>query len=303
MGFPVEIETNSAEVMAAASGAWKRYPKLSEGTPVRLRVMVSDAGTETPPFDSSTIAFNGEWMLVGSDSRSTQNFAKGNLAQGWCNVNLTADQAADPDHLRYHVLEPLAYLLLAPRHYAFVHASCVALNGRALVLCGAAGVGKTCLAFACARRGWTFLSGDATHLLHRSAECTVAGRPYSIRFRESAAELFRELKALPAALRPNQKLSIEADTDKLNVLTALRARASHIVFLERLATGSARIEPVSPEEAIHLLDEAVFFGDEKIREDQRATLRHFASLRCVRLKYADLHDAEAALRGLVPDSA
>ena len=302
MGFPLEIETNSPDVLAAAKGVWARYPRLSEGAPVRLRVTVAAAGMETiPPFDSSRLVFDGEWMTVGKQSGAGYNQSRGNLAQGWCDVGIVADGALDTDCIRYHILEPLAYLLLAPRHYAFVHAACVALNGRAMVLCGDAGAGKTCLSFACVRKGWTFLSGDATHLLHRSAEFSVAGRPYTIRFRESARDLFPELKAWPVAPRPNQKLSIEADTAKLNVLTALRARASHIVFLQRLAQGAARIDPVSVDETLRRLDESVFFGDESIRANQRITLRHFASLPSVRLTYSDLHDGEAALRGLIPD--
>ena len=243
--------------------------------------------------------------------RDTGNRAKGNLAQGWGEIHLTGDTASDFDYVNYHFLKPLAYLLLAPPHFAFVHAACIARNGRAIVLCGDATAGKTCLAFACARKGWTFLSGDATHLLHYSSlhqpglhqpgEFSVAGRPFSIRFRESARELFPELNAQPAKVRPNLKPSIEVDTRKLNLSTALRARVDHFVFLDRRPDGPARMETISGDETKRRLDETVFFGDETIRLNQRATLHSFASLPSVRLTYSDLHDAEAKLRGLLPD--
>jgi len=63
MGFPVEIETNSPDVLAAARTEWDRYPKLSEGEPVRLRVTVSADAAEvshSPP----NVAFDAAWMYV-----------------------------------------------------------------------------------------------------------------------------------------------------------------------------------------------------------------------------------------------
>jgi hypothetical protein len=293
MGFPVEIETNAPEIVMAAAQAWSQYPCLSTGEPVRMRIVISedrDAESEIP-----RVEFNGESVSI---FQSRLNCAQANLATGTAEIRLTRNIAADPYYVNYHFLKPLTYLLLAPPHFAFAHASCVALNGRAVVLCGGAFAGKTCLAFACARRGWTFLSGDATHLLHDSAEFSVAGRPFSIRFRETAKALFPELRDWPAVVRPNGKASVEIETDRLELRTALRAAAAHFVFLERRAGGGARVLPVPRDETVRRLDEAVFFGDSAIREKQRATVAHFAALPAVRLEYSSLDHAEAALRGL-----
>ncbi|HVW07369.1 MAG TPA: hypothetical protein VHC90_02245 [Bryobacteraceae bacterium] len=293
MGFPVAIETDAPEVVAAAESAWSRYAHVSAGEPVLIRVMVSnrrDTGGETP-----RVQFDEGRMSI---TRSSTNYAHANLANGTAEIHLTRDVASDAVYVNYHFLKPLTYLLLAPRHFAFVHASCTALNGHAMILCGGAFAGKTCLAYACARRGWTFLSGDATHLLHDSADFSVVGRPFSIRFRESATALFPELAAFRAIGRPNGKMSIEVETDRLELRTAPSAPASHIVFLERSAAGRARIAPIAADDVLRHLDEAVFFGDAAIRKRQRATLGHFASLPAVRLGYSTPEGAEAALREL-----
>ena len=307
MGFPMEVETNSEAILRAARVAWDRYPRLAEAAPVRLRITVSAGQKQSPPtLAQSRVVFDREWMSIDQPDCANHpctNHARANLDEGWGTVDLDAESAADSAYVNYHFLEPLAYLLLAPRHYAFAHASCIARNGRALVLCGEAEAGKTCLAYSCARNGWTFLSGDATHFLHTGNEFSVAGRPFSIRFRESARDLLPELRAWPAALRPNQKMSIEVDTRKLNVLTAMRARASHLVFLKRCASGVARLEPISREHAERRLCNAVFFGEDTIREGQRATLSRFASLASMRLVYSDLPNAEATLRTLLPEGA
>ncbi len=306
MGFPVEIETNSEPVLAAASSLWARYPQLADARPVRLKIAVSGSARATPPpATPSRVVFNADRMSIDHDTAGVAqaNYATADLNIGSGEVFLTPDRAADSEYVNYHFLEPIICLLLAPRHYAFAHASCIARNGRALVLCGDTKVGKTCLAYACARKGWTFLSGDATHFLHRDEEFSVAGRPFSIRFRESARELFPELGAWPASLRPNGRMSIEADSERLNVSTAFRGRASHLVFLERQPGTVARLEPMSPEDAIQRLEESVFFGGEDVREGQRATLRRFARLPSIRLVYSDSREAEPALRSLIPDVA
>jgi len=299
MGFGVEVETNSPDVMVAARTDWERYPRLSEGAPIKLRITVSAESAEVPEAPPN-VTFDTAWMYV---DHGPCNRAVACLTEGWGEVGLSRDRALDANYVRYHFLKPLAYILLAPRYFAFAHASCVALNGRAIVLCGEANAGKTCLAFACARRGWTYLSGDATHFLHDSCEFLLAGRPFSIRLRESARDLFPELEAYPAALRPNQRLSIEVDTGKLNLATAMRARTSHLVFLERRPARAAIVERISIDEALRRLDESVFFGNDEIRRNQRATLRHFASLPSVLLRYSDLNEAESALRALLVDGA
>jgi hypothetical protein len=110
--------------------------------------------------------------------------------------------------------------------------------------------------------------------------------------------LFPELGAWPAAVRPNGKACIEVETERLGLLTALRAPASHIVFLERRTTGDARITRITADEATRRLDESVFFGDAIVRRNQRSTLAHFASRSTVRLAYSSLEGAEVALREL-----
>jgi hypothetical protein len=293
MGFPVNIETDAREILVAAGQAWSRYSCVSKREPVRISAALSgkrETGGQTP-----RVEFEGAWMSI---VQCSANCARGDLSSGTAEIRVTPDVASDIAYFNYHFLKPMTYLLLAPRHFAFVHASCVARNGRAVMLCGDASAGKTCLAFACARRGWTFLSGDATHLLHDSPDFSVVGRPFSIRFRESAKALFPELAAWPAAMRPNGKASIEVDTDRLGVQTALQAPASHIVFLERNAANIAQISSMTADEALHRLDHAVFFGDDAVRQRQRATLAHFASLPVMRLTYSTLDGAEAALREL-----
>jgi hypothetical protein len=295
MGFALELATNSSDVLRSAKGIWGRFPRTCSENAVTLRVAVG--GKPTRPLSPSPP--RGREHLV-SIVHSSENFAVADLSRGFGFAWLTADVAADPAYSRYHFLEPLAYLMLDALYFAPVHASCVALDGSAVVLCGASGAGKTSLAYACARRGWTYLSDDATHLLRHRSDSTLAGRPHWIRFRESARLLFPELGAYAPVRRPNGKLDIEVETESLGLAIAYERQAGHIVFLNRRASaGPPRLCAFPRAEARRILEQVVCYGDARTRAGQKHALRRFLALPSCELTYSDPASAEAALRSLV----
>jgi hypothetical protein len=191
-------------------------------------------------------------------------------------------------------------MMVSARHFAQVHGACVSLWGRGVVLCGESGAGKTCLAYACARAGWQLVSGDAIQIVRSSQGGEIIGRPYSLRFRESARLLFRELHNLPVSHSPNGKLDIEARPSDLGVDSALETRASHVVFLNRVS-GVSRpfFEDVPYEDAFAYLVQVVFYGDESLRAAQKKSLAELLARPVLRLTYKDFDSAEPALRSLV----
>lgn len=304
MGYALDLETNSEDVRRAAGWIWGKFPQASHredssANPPTMRVIVAGKNATAPPVPSMP---RGQNHLV-SFIHGAENFAVCDLGRGFTWACLTQDVARDAAYLRYHFLEPAGYLMIDARHFRALHASCVALDGRAVVLCGDAGAGKTSLAYGCARRGWTYLSDDATHIVRESPDRIVAGRPYRIRFRESARRLFPELQAFTPELRPNGKLDIEVDTGALGIAVALECRASHIVFLNREpGPARARTCPFPRAEAEARLADPICYGDERIRAAQQRTLQHFLQLPTCELNYSGIDDAESVLRALVRDA-
>jgi hypothetical protein len=295
MGYAVEICSNSADVLAAAAKLWNRYPALSDAEPIRIRVI---AGTTQSSASRDPKPPRGEGHLF-SITHGVDDFALADLSAGFAFASLSQYTVSNPSYFCYHFLEPLVYAMLAAQHFVLLHASCISRNQSAVVLCGDSGAGKTCLAYACAKRGWEFVSGDAVHVVRGSADRMLIGRPYEIRFRESARALFPELKFLRPGFRANGKIDLEIDTSELDIPTALQSFARHIVFIEQ--ASETRMEKFPLESAMWKLEETICYGDEQTRLQQWDTLRHFAGMPIWRLCYSDLDKAEHTLKRLLDE--
>ncbi len=305
MGVPVDIETNSAAVLRVAEQIWGGYPCLARTTAltgvagssgVKFRIAVSDRDAIIAPFPSMPV---GQGHLV-TMVQGASNFAVCDLSTSFGFARLTRDVAGDSSWFRYHFLEPAVYVMISARYLSPLHAACVELNGRALVFCGNSGAGKTTLAYACATKGWKYLSDDATHIVRGRPDHAVAGRPLSIRFRETARNLFPELKAWTPERRPNGKLDLEIGTGDLGLATAFESKACGVVFLNRQNPGARpRIDPFPAADALEEFSKAICFGDDAMRAEQTETFRRFAELPIVELTYGNPDSAERALRALV----
>src|SRR2546427_585441 len=93
MGFPVQIATNSLEVLATVADIWSRYPKRSSQPALRLRVAV-DSQSTTPASNSPVLRGMEHLFSIVHDS---QNASMADLAAGfgfaWLNHDRVSDRA------------------------------------------------------------------------------------------------------------------------------------------------------------------------------------------------------------------
>jgi hypothetical protein len=285
-GFPLQIATNSPNVMEAATESWALVRQEFDTAPMEFRVVVEPEGEL-----AAEPVFRKQLHLLSLVS-DAHNFATGDSRTLSASFHLAEATAADRDWMRWFYLEAMAYLLLTQRYVVSVHAACVAYDGAGILICGKSGSGKSTLSFACARAGFTYVSDDSTWFLTGSEDRAAIGKPHQLRFRHDVARHFPELGGYIASAHPNGKLSIEVPTSIFPaVRTATRCPIRCLVFLDREGGGTARFEPMRYEDVIEsLLADMPSYGAE-VNAAQEKTIYSLAALPSWQLTYRSLEDA------------
>ena len=230
------------------------------------------------------------------------NFAICDLEKGFC-VRL-----ASPGHGAQSrcscagtTWTPWCTLMLWQTHLTSIHAGCVARNGHAVLLCGESGAGKSCLSYACARRGWELITEESSALLRRSQRSHRTGEAGAqMHFRETAAAILPELKDRLIPTNEPGEISIELRTADLpGIRTAFQSRVAAVVLLNRGAGGPARLVPIPPAQACERLERELPLFEQPVFEAHRASLRHLVEVGAYELRYGDLDEAVQLLESLV----
>lgn len=299
LGFPVEITTNCGTILRAAEDLWREFEQTHQQDPIRVRLAVADTGRAVRPEPAMP---RGQGHIV-STVHDAHNFAITDLRTGYSYGWFTPPVACDPAYFRYHFLEPHVLLALQALYLTPLHAACIARGGIGVLLCGDAEAGKSTLAYACARKGWSYVADDGSHLVRDSSTGTIAGNPYLIRLRADAPKLFPELSSLTPVERPNGKPSLEIRTPDLRITPAVTARAGFAVFLNR-ASGEQHLADYNRTDAFDRFAQFICVGEDSLREAQKECLWRF--LRAVpvyEMHYQDLNWAEQTVRSLIGNAS
>jgi hypothetical protein len=207
-GYPARIRSNSAVTLEAAERSWRTYRCRHNERPLDIRLVISK--TDRPAcVDPPEFRSQGHLLSIVADR---ENFAALDLQLGFAFGWATESTAHNQEYFRQCLLDVMVYPLLEIRHLVTLHAACVRYRDKGILLAGNSGAGKSSLSYACARRGWTFVSDDASAFQRGSPEPKVIGHPQKFRFREPVGELFPEFKGLKSTLRAYGKPTIEVLT-------------------------------------------------------------------------------------------
>lgn len=297
LGFPVEIVTNAEEVLHAAEESWHSYTPLFDMPPFQFRIIVVDNGaSECPPRPKIQVQQHLSLNVADSD-----NYAITDMQQGVTVISLSRAALAHTSHVRYFYLESSAMCLIAARHATAIHAACVELDGRAILLCGDSGAGKSTLSYACAQAGWTYITDDASFLVLDCPNRMVVGNFRQVRFRPTAAQLFPELESRQIMRKAEVgKPSIELMTTPLTHLRrAPSAHVAHLVFLNRNTSTQELVE--FPKEVARAFIRQTLFPQPDVQAKHEAAIDGLLQTGCLELRYQSLDFAIARLTQLVKE--
>jgi hypothetical protein len=293
MGFAVELHTNSSQVIDCAAARWPDSPRLFENPALQLRVLVEN-GTAGPLPPAPVYRAREHLFTFICDQ---ENFAICDFRCGTAWAWLASNVASNEEYLGYFVLDTMIYAMLSERYLTCVHASSVALGGRALLLCGPSGAGKTCLAYACAKRGFALVGDDLTAFPRRDSGKRIIGKLSNLRFRDTAASIIPELEGLPARVSANGKMAVELPAHFARI--AAHAEAEAILFLDRREKMPPRLDPVDARQAIDRLAAEMPVITRSSYTEQLASLDWLAEVPAFEFRYSDLYSAVEHLTAFV----
>jgi hypothetical protein len=299
-GFPVSIASNSPAVLAAAQLSWKGRQMRFDERPIEVRCLVTPSGTTRQALPPEPVVRAQNRVLVAV--ADAENFHCCDLENGFACAWVSERVAASADYFRYHFLEAMTYCLLDTLHLVAVHAACVSLDGQGVLLAGESGAGKSSLAYACSRRGWTYTSDDSSSLVVRGRGRTVLGNPRLFRLRDTAGKLFPEFRGVAGKRRGNGKPTIEVSTASMaGIRTAVETHVDHVVFLDRKGErpGPVELVRVPAREALADLFFSPWPPELPGRRARQATVERLLGACVYRMRYRDLDAAVDQLEQLV----
>jgi hypothetical protein len=302
-GFPVQIKSNEQAVLQAAECSWGTSPQRFDEAQIEVRYLISNGPRKRAPAPVCRAQCNVLTMVADE-----HNYACSDLMRGFGSAWLTEGTVDEVEYFRYTFLEGLVYGLLENLHLVSLHAACVIKNGHGVLLAADSGMGKSSLAYACACRGWTYVSDDASSLIRRGTGRKVIGNSRLFRFRPSAADLFPELRTLAILGARSQarfrrgKPSFEVWTESLpHIKITGEASIDYIVFLKRDAQfkESARIVPISRETALHRLRPGVWPAELPLYQQRSAAIERLLEANLCDMSYYDLDATVELLENFV----
>ena len=303
-GFALLVRTNQKAILDIVRENWIEFSRAVQELkahsqnhpPLELNVaVVGESKIAFPSVPAIRSQGNLMWFVSDAEHFGTCDFQSG-IGYLW----ITPRTLADPEWLLYYFIEALGYALVGERYMAAIHSACVAHQGRGILLCGDSGAGKSTLAYACARRGWSYVSDDGSFLLRDAQDSRIVGNPHRIRLRPPTASLFPELQRFFPRVLPNGKEALQIRTKELpSIQIADGARVECLVFLKRREGSPTTLAPFSKQEAQIRMEASICFGRDSSQDEQKLCLKRVLRKDVFEMTYCETEAAIDCLEALL----
>lgn len=242
LGFPMEVETNDARVLAHAAACFGIFREGAPPTPptptMHFRAVCDPDAAAGPPWPAHSYRASGDlFTVVGGPA----NFLVCDLQRREATGFYSPAMLDDRDCFSTDFLEPFPYMTIQ-RHWATpVHAACVVRNGHGICLAGNSMSGKSTLAYFCAKSGYALLSDNSIWLRNARENRHLLGNPSRLHLRVPARDLFPELGALPVSRHGNGEEFLAVPTETMlpgHLVT--EAKPGPFVFLDRVSPDHSK---------------------------------------------------------------
>ena len=268
LGQDFRFESNSRRMLKLVDAAYAKLPKhrlRRQSEPIHLRLHLSRSVPRSGARLPADMRMHGALGIL-CGTMDSNNFAALSPATRSGLVVASPELLEYPYEARYQLIE-FAVFTLACRGQGLVplHAACIGLRGRGLLLMGESGAGKSTLAMLCAAGGMEFLTEDATFVAPESMLGTGVTNYLHVRkdaLRHLNDQKFTALiRNAPVIRRRSGVRKYEVDLRTAGFrLAAAPLEIAAIVFLTRRRSRGPLLTPVSASRSIARLKVVQSYG-------------------------------------------
>jgi hypothetical protein len=249
LGARILFESNDRALLRLADCAFAGLPRhrLSTKVPdLRIRLWLSDRRPTVSRIEPAPLTlFNAGGLLGGATDSS--NLVILYPRERAALVVVSPLMMRFPYHVRYELIEFAVFTLAARvQRLVSLHAACVGIGGRGVLLMGPSGAGKSTVALHCLLDGFEFLSEDSVFVAPGTMRATgIANFLHpgtdSLRLLGRTAEA-AAIRASPVIRRRSGARKYEIDLRREPFNLAKRPlEIVSIVFLSSQSTGTSRL--------------------------------------------------------------
>jgi hypothetical protein len=253
LGGRFHFESASAELLSLVQWAYGDLPehKLSGRSPqLNVRLVLNEAAARTRPRrEPPELNLLGGAGFLGAVA-GPSSFVALSPDKGRALVAVSREWLRYPYHARYELIE-FAVFTLASRAQQLIplHAACVSLNDRGVLLMGESGAGKSTLSLHCLLRQLDFVSEDAVFVTAKGLQATGIANfihvcPDTLRWLSKPQA--GPVRASPTIQRRSGVRKFEVDLRREEYRLAARPpQLCAAVFLSARAGGRTLLRPLS----------------------------------------------------------
>lgn len=280
-GVGCTLSTNSADIIAATRTSFRQVAKLAS-VDFSLRFWVEASARSQPPWPNPYVRGLGHLVFAGFDASSS---ILADLRTRHVIGRFSDVMAADAVHWRNVIFPVVMSILAGSLGLVELHASCVARDGRGLLLVGPSRSGKSTLAMALRAEGFDVLSDDRAFCscVHGKLLAWCASRP--VKLRPEAACWFDEYRDREPTDVQNGARVFHCEPGDSTSRSIRECVPAMIVFLEREDSYSFSLKPIFRSDARLRIERDLLPESPEALQKQSLTLTQLLSLPCRVLRY------------------
>ena len=250
LGMPVTVETNDLRIERIARQAFG--PRISEDLgayEITLRLLVHDV-PEEPEWSpmQPVLRAQGDNFYIAASRASV---VSGDTRRGFAFGFISDRQAGHDEHLRSTMVQSPVLWMATNQTLSAIHCAVVTFGGRTVMLRGRPNAGKTTLAYAALRQGFSLLCEDVAFAFAVEDGIELRGLPWLLYLKPDATHFFPELSDLEPLERYNGETKILAHIgERFPDQVTQTAPLGPTIFVERSAQGSNTLTRIDRSEAL-----------------------------------------------------